>query len=488
MLDYIITDFEQGRGVNSDSTIGAMVICDSAEQAKEMFKQFQENIGNKSKDENISDLSYSEKLRRNQKVKSAALILHDVGSKEDRKEWTEQFKAGQRDILFVYNMLQTGFDAPRLKKLYLGRVVRKHNLLQALTRVNRTYKSFRYGYVVDFADIMAEFEATNRAYFEELQSELGDEFENYSNLFKPSEEIKAEITEIKDILFEFDIKNAEVFSQQINEIQDRQKIIALKKALTDARVLYNLIRMQGDYDLLNEVDFQQLNILLRETSNHLALLNLHEAVSSGTDVTNLLNSALENIVFQFTKIGEKELVLADQLKSTLQKTREALSDNFDKKDPKFLSLKDELARLFDNKKLSDVTQEEMNGNIKVLEKILKQTKTLNASNDRLRHKYAGDPKYARVHKRIMESTEIKKSEVKVFEVLEHIKGNVDEQVFNNSQVLQNDGYFEQLVMQQVISGFHSEQSIDLDDNNKLQINQMIVNEYQNEYKIGELAW
>ena len=54
-------------------------------------------------------------------------------------------------------MLLTGFDSPRLKKMYLGRVIKAHNLLQALTRVNRTYKEFQYGYVVDFADIEKEF-------------------------------------------------------------------------------------------------------------------------------------------------------------------------------------------------------------------------------------------------------------------------------------------------------------------------------------------
>ncbi|WP_422387032.1 type I restriction enzyme subunit R domain-containing protein [Aggregatibacter actinomycetemcomitans] len=32
-------------------------------------------------------------------------------------------------------MLLTGFDAPRLKKLYLGRLIKAHNLLQTLTRV-----------------------------------------------------------------------------------------------------------------------------------------------------------------------------------------------------------------------------------------------------------------------------------------------------------------------------------------------------------------
>ena len=68
-------------------------------------------------------------------------------------------------------------------------------------------------------------------------------------------------------------------------------------------------------------------------------------------MSNLLNAALENVIFQFAKIGEEELVLADQLKNTLQRTRESLADNFDKKDPKFLSLKEELERLLKKKNL-----------------------------------------------------------------------------------------------------------------------------------------
>lgn len=91
---------------------------------------------------------------------------------------------------------------------------KKHNLLQALTRVNRTYKDFKYGFVVDFADISKEFDATNKAYFDELQSELGDEIEHYSNMFKSKEEIEFEIEDIKDILFKFETKNAEIFQDK----------------------------------------------------------------------------------------------------------------------------------------------------------------------------------------------------------------------------------------------------------------------------------
>ena len=59
-------------------------------------------------------------------------------------------------------MLLTGFDSPRLKKIYLGRKIKSHNLLQALTRVNRPYKNLRYGYVVDFANIEEEAAATHQ--------------------------------------------------------------------------------------------------------------------------------------------------------------------------------------------------------------------------------------------------------------------------------------------------------------------------------------
>ena len=113
----------------------------------------------------------------------------------------EDFKDGKFDLLFVYNMLLTGFDAPRLKKLYIGRVIKAHNLLQTLKRVNRTYKDFRFGYVVDFAGIEKQFKKTSQDYFNVLQNELGDEMQYYSDLFLTEEEITKQIGEIKDTSF-----------------------------------------------------------------------------------------------------------------------------------------------------------------------------------------------------------------------------------------------------------------------------------------------
>lgn len=505
MLTYIVNDFEKSRGALNDTSIGGMVICDSSDQAKQMFEIFNgvyadtpilsQTTNSNSQLLEVAEpapTSYAESAKQAQKVKNAALILHDIGTKEERKNWVEDFKAGKIDFLFVYNMLLTGFDAKRLKKLYLGRVIRKHNLLQALTRVNRTYKDFRYGYVVDFADIRNEFDATNKAYFDELQSELGDEMEHYSHLFKSQEEIKQEIEHIKDVLFRFDTENMEEFCNQISQIQDRDTVLALKKVLADARSLYNLIRLQGEYDFLDELDFTKLNVLFRITSDRLDMLNLANSIKDGADIGNLLNRALEDVIFTFTKIGQEELVLADKLKNTLRQTREALASNFDQQDQQFISLKEELARLFKKKNLSEVTQDEMIANIDALNKIHDRVKELNRQNNQLRQKYLGDAKYTRIHKRLLErqqsQSDISDSERKIFEALAGVKQDADEQVLNNSQVLDNESYFERQMMPLVIGRFMKEQQIKLNADASRYINHLVVAEYLKEFNTGSQAW
>jgi type I restriction enzyme R subunit len=499
MLNYIIDDFEKSRGVLNDATIGGMVICDSAEQARQLFDIFQTRLAAKivelsprSAGESLDELRkvadptalYVANQMQANKIKSGALILHDIGSKEERKAWVEDFKAGKIDLLFVFNMLLTGFDSRRLKKLYLGRVIRKHNLLQALTRVNRPYKDFSYGYVVDFADISREFEETNQRYLKELNDELGDELEHYSHLFKSAEEITQEIEAIKDILFSFDIENAEEYSRQISQIQDRATVLALKKALGDARSLYNLIRLQGEYTFLDQLDFEKLNQLYRETCNHLELLNLKESIESSADTTGLLNVALEDVLFLFTKIGEEELVLADQLKNTLRQTREALADNFDQQDPRFITLKEELERLFKKKKLNEVTQEEMNANIGALKAIHDKVKELNRQNNRLRAKYHGDAKYTRIHKRLLERGTLSETERRLFEALTGVKQQADDQVLQNTQLLANESYFERMMMPLVIGEFQGRQKIKLNPDASRTINQLVVTEYMNEFASG----
>ncbi|CAM3835781.1 type I restriction endonuclease subunit R [Aquirufa aurantiipilula] len=495
MLDYIVQDFLKSRVRFGDESIGAMVVCDSAEQARKLFEIFISKYNPTQKTvEEVPPylmtaepvLDYGTNLADQNKNLVASLILHDIGSKDDRKNEVEGFKDGKIDILFVYNMLLTGFDAKRLKKLYIGRIIKNHNLLQTLTRVNRPYKKFRYGYVVDFADITKEFDATNKAYFDELQAELGDEIQNYSNLFKSKEEIEEEIKSIKEKLFHYDLRNAEVFSQQISQIEDRTQVLAIKKALEIAKNIYNLIRLEGHFDLLEKVDFKKLNQLYNEASRHLDLLNLKANIENNVDTTNLLNVALENVLFMFHKVSEEEMVIADQLKDMLRKTREALGGNFDQVDPQFVNLYEELKRLFDKKNLDEISQDEMKYNIASLQKIYDKVTELNRKNNLLKAKYENDTKYARMHKRILENGNISKRESEICETLMDIKKQVDEKVMINTQMLNNESYFDKLLIQMVIGSF-GKTKIDLDPESAKHINTCLVKEYMNEYQ-GNRAW
>ena len=470
MLEYIINDFETTRITIGDNQIGGMVVCDSAAQAREMYKIFEEKYAK----------TNLESKTRKSKVCSAALILHDEEDKETRKEWVRSFKSGKIDLLFVYNMLLTGFDAERLKKLYLGRVIKSHNLLQALTRVNRPFKEFEYGYVIDFAGIEKEFDKTNRSYFEELQNELGDELKNYNNLFKTDEEILNEIEEIKETLFHYDISNAEIFSKQISCINNRGDVLKIATTLNNAKSLFNIIRLSGKYKMLDQLDFNKLNILSREANNRLALINMKEAIENKIDTKNLLNIALEDIIFAFTKIKEEELLLADELKNILQKTREGLGNNFDPQDPVFVTLKDELERLFNKKNLVEVTKKEMEDNISALNEIYEKAKELERKNQLLKAKYDYDEKYARLHKRLMEKDPLTDSEIKLCAVLSSLKFKVDEQVEKNTEVLSNENFVGKMILRLVLEQFQNK--IDITPAIAKNVKNILVNEYINEYE------
>ena len=53
-------------------------------------------------------------------------------------------------------MWLTGFDAPSLNTIYLDKIIRHHNLMQTIARVNRIYKDKSAGLVVDFIGLADE--------------------------------------------------------------------------------------------------------------------------------------------------------------------------------------------------------------------------------------------------------------------------------------------------------------------------------------------
>lgn len=461
LVKYIIADFKKSRVIHNDHSIGGMIVCDTSEQAKMIFEEFQKyNSANENtktmQQEPVAEYNIAaEPNATYQKTEdiplSAALILHDVDTKQIRKDNQTAFKQGEIDFLIVYNMLLTGFDAKRLKKMYLTRVVKEHNLLQTLTRVNRPYKNFKYGFVVDFADIRKEFDKTNKEYFKELQAELGDEVKEYSNLFKSAEEIDAEIKEIQEKLFLYDFSNLEEFQKVISQITDKKEITELKKCLENLKSLYNIIKIMGYSELLDKFSFDKVNKLYAEVSNRIEIINLKDNLENATDNTNLLNIALEKMQFTFRKIAEHELQIADKFRSELERARKEMEGNFDKKDPKFISLFEELKRLFKKKHIEELTAEEMNDAVKTLKNIYEQANALNNKDAQLAAKYENDIKFAKIHKRIKENhMNVLNTDVALHEVLLIIKHKTDATVINNQALLSNQDYFAEATKRTII--------------------------------------
>lgn len=419
LVEYIVEDFQKTRIALNDDTVGGMIVCDSSEQAKVVFEKMQ-NTGF-----------------------SSALILHDVDDKETRQQHVTDFMKGTIDFLIVYNMLLTGFDAPRLKKLYLGRVIKDHNLLQALTRVNRPYKNYRYGYVVDFADIRAEFDKTNKAYFDELQAELGDAFRQYDNIFKTPEEIVADLESIKEKLFLYDTNNAEIFSQQISAIDDKKELLELRHVLETYRELFNVSKLFGYDEISDHFDLEKISALYNEVCNRIDILNQKQVLEEAQDMSAILNLALDQIEFHFKKVSENELVIADKFRETLENTRKAVQGTLDPKDPEYITLLEELQRLLAKKNIEELTADEMTANMAELERIKKAADRLNHADNMLAAKYEGDVKYMRTHKRLRENPPPIANDIIINQILLGLKHRVDDQIIANSHLLDNEPYFMQ---------------------------------------------
>lgn len=468
MLEYIIKDFTQSRVRFGDKTIGAMVVCDSSDQAREMLRVFNE-----------TQPSY--KL-------TSALILHDEDDKETRKAKTKDFKDGKIDILFVYSMLLTGFDAPRLKKLYLGRKIRAHNLLQTLTRVNRPYKQFKLGYVVDFADISAEFEITNQAYFKELSTEYSENLDSedpnniFGSLFMSKPEIDQKIQEVQIAIADFTTENLETFSQQITAIEDKQELLSLKNALESARDVYNIARLLGYTEILNKLDFKKLAKLLTMVGDRIKLLNLRDAAND-VNSQELLNTAIEDVVFVFSKTGEEELkLLSEELHNMAGKVRHELEGNFNKKDPEWMSLYEAFVTLLTKHNI-DPNSESLEGmkfESAELKKIFSQIRELNRKNSMLLEKFDGDQKFAILFKNQQPTGKVSDN-LALYNLLSDAKKKIDGRLANMQDLLANPGFFRQATGEDIVSSYE-QGGYKINSHVVTDLITQTADEYTNEYR------
>ena len=517
---YIMTDLKEFRKIQGDDTLGGMVICETSEQARRLYDVFQEEwlkyqpkpikikLADGSYVVGEPEVDYKSKYR----PLKAGIILHDTDDKETRKQIVKDFKKNMTvDILIVFNMLLTGFDAPRLKRLYFGRKLKDHNLLQAITRVNRPYPGMRYGFVIDFADIKRNFKETNEAYLQELNrfndvDETGESAatDTFTQVIEDKEEILNQMKKVRQTLFNYTYDNAEEFSSEISTEEDKAVLLDLKQALESAKNMANIVRTFGDDEMKEQfakLEITKLPQLLSEVQRRISIINQKEAFNANEETKALINEAMMDIEFTFSKIGQEEMRLISggvELKEKWQRTISSFTQNFDQDDPEFISLREAFMERFKEHGFVIDTIAKFNEETQALDEIIGRLQELQKRNNVLLKKYKGDEKFARVHKRIRDVNKQRKDkgqkpmfsflDEEIAAILNIIKEDVDAKVYDRNDILKKDAYFGRTVMA-LINGclFHFPQiKPEMDDYKFIQtrISQQYINQYNATYGIA----
>lgn len=149
----------------------AMIVCSSRPIAYELLKKFQAKYPEWFEEKKAPDGSYvsAEELRELKPMPFMAMVA-SVGSNdpEDMYNYLGGVRNDKRSedldaafkleksnfhIVIVVDMWITGFDVPSLTYMYNDKPLKKHLLIQTISRVNRKYPGKDYGMIIDYIGI-----------------------------------------------------------------------------------------------------------------------------------------------------------------------------------------------------------------------------------------------------------------------------------------------------------------------------------------------
>ncbi|WRF56846.1 DEAD/DEAH box helicase family protein [Helicobacter pylori] len=480
MLYYIIRDLLDFRRVNNDENLKAMVVCFSSAQAKLanlFFNEVQEKV-----------LQENPNLKILKKLQSS-LILHD---EQEVKEKIHSFKHEDTDIVFVFNMLLTGFDLPNLKRLYIHRELKDHNLLQALARVNRSYNNMSFGYLIDFVGIQENFDKTTDDYLKELnrfnQSGANSD-SNIKDIFADRKTLEEDIKNAYDDLFNYPIDDIEGMTSAIVSMSAMSELVKVSRAINTLKERYNLIRTSNDEKILSlkeKMDIEKINkisSMLHQKAKHLhALKNINEPKNPNDlimleDLIALLDFKIEFKERKELRFKEQEEISAKQKQA--KEILEKIPDQQDKEIQKFYK---DFSKLLQTPATSQNFEEISHS----YDAIISQLKQHKEQTTHLLNKYDNDLSYAithkRLHKRLMEEN-ISKG---IFTLLSALKKALDERISKRQEILNEETTLKTAIKAELRDAFNKNPSLKDLEKEKEFIAQTLFNELTQNHHQGNL--
>ena len=204
-----VSHYERRENEKTNLSGKTMFVCSSRKIAYEFYKEIIKLRPDwkiiKASNENFS-LSKIEKkeVKPIEKIKMVMtrdkddeLDLYDLlGDKKYRKELDKHFKDEKSNfrIAIVVDMWITGFDVPFLDSIYIDKPIKKHNLIQTISRVNRKFGNKEKGIVIDYIGIkkqmnlaLAHYSKKDKKNIEEIKTSIKvvyDQLKLLHKLFK----------------------------------------------------------------------------------------------------------------------------------------------------------------------------------------------------------------------------------------------------------------------------------------------------------------
>ncbi len=480
MLFYIIKDLLNFRQLHDNEHLKAMVVCFSGKQARLanlLFNEVQEKV-----------LQENPNLRILNKLKSS-LILHD---EQEVKEKIHSFKHEDTDIVFVFNMLLTGFDLPSLKRLYIHRELKDHNLLQALARVNRSYNNMSFGYLIDFVGIQENFDKTTDDYLKELNrfNQSGANSDSHiKDIFANRKTLEEDIKNAYDDLFDYPIDDIEGMTSAIFSMSAMNELVKVSRAINTLKERYNLIRTSNDEKILSlkeKMDIEKIHkisSMLHKKAKHLhALKNINEPKNPNDLI--ILEDLIALLDFKIEFKESKELRFKEQEEiSTKQKqAKEILEKIPDKQDKEIQKFYKDFSKLLQTPATSQNFEEISHS----YDAIISQLKQHKEQTTNLLNKYDNNLSYAithkRLHKRLMEQNIY--NPTGIFTLLSALKSAIDARIFKRQEILNEEYYLKNAINAELNNAFKKDPSLkDLEKEKELII-QTLFNELTQNHHQG----
>lgn len=148
----------------------AMVVAYSRKSAYTMYKKFLELRPDW---KNKVHMVITANNKDNEEMQKA------IGSSKDKHQLEKDFKDADSEfkIAIVVDMWLTGFDVPQLGTMYVDKPMKAHNLMQAITRVNRVYKDKQGGLIVDYIGLKRWLVEALKTYTKRDQGKIVDNTE-----------------------------------------------------------------------------------------------------------------------------------------------------------------------------------------------------------------------------------------------------------------------------------------------------------------------